>query len=246
MHPTFVLSPPELRQQAHAHAMRVGLQLLWQAWQQAKHLGQEPWDFSLTAQTLDRAGLTENHLRWLLCHGCVEHTWETTHAHAGRRTFQPVANLRLGPNSCFILTDRGCELAEAVLKCDPALASPTPGVAPQQPETLPLWCADRQELHYGGLLVKKFKQPAANQTTILAAFQEEGWPARIDNPLPPTRETDGAERLHDAIKKLNQCQVNPLLRFHGDGTGQGVTWESVPTASPERPQSGPGRTANRG
>jgi hypothetical protein len=34
-------------------------------------------------------------------------------------------------------------------------------------------------------------------------------------------------RLRDAIAKLNRHQVNRLLRFHGDGNGMGLRWESL-------------------
>ncbi len=61
----------------------------------------------------------------------------------------------------------------------------------------------------------------------MSAFQEDGWPARIDDPLPPTPETDPKRRLSDAIKCLNRKQLNPLLRFSGDGTGEGVLWDLI-------------------
>ena len=67
----------------------------------------------------------------------------------------------------------------------------------------------------------------ANQEAILAAFQEDGWPARIDDPLPPVAETDPKRRLSDTIKCLNRKQQNALVRFSGDGTGEGVLWDLV-------------------
>jgi hypothetical protein len=39
-------------------------------------------------------------------------------------------------------------------------------------------------------VVKEFKLPAPNQETILTAFQEEGWPPRIDDPLPPVPQAE--------------------------------------------------------
>jgi hypothetical protein len=33
--------------------------------------------------------------------------------------------------------------------------------------------------------------------------------------------------LHDTIKCPNRGQVNHLLRFRGDGTGEGVLWETI-------------------
>lgn len=89
----------------------------------------------------------------------------------------------------------------------------------------PTWDKDRHELRVSGKLVKHFRWPAANQETILAAFDEEGWPARIDDPLPPLPEQDSKRRLHDAIKCLNKNQQHQLIHFHGDGTGEGITWK---------------------
>ncbi|MBI3464992.1 MAG: hypothetical protein HY000_18340 [Planctomycetes bacterium] len=72
-----------------------------------------------------------------------------------------------------------------------------------------------------------FKEPAPNQETILAVFQEEKWPRQIDDPLPPRAGTDPKKRLHDAIHLLNQHQLHGAIRFHGDGTGRRVSWEPV-------------------
>ena len=51
--------------------------------------------------------------------------------------------------------------------------------------------------------------------------------SRIDDPLPPQAEQDSKRRLSDTIKCLNNKQINELIRFHGDGTGEGITWEQV-------------------
>jgi hypothetical protein len=89
---------------------------------------------------------------------------------------------------------------------------------------LPVWDADRRELRLGKLVVKRFRQPAENQELILAAFEEDGWPPRIDNPLASDGDTDAVDRLHDAVKKLNR-QAKRLIRFRSDGRGTGVLWE---------------------
>ena len=79
----------------------------------------------------------------------------------------------------------------------------------------------------GVALVKQFKWTAENQEAILCVFEEEGWPARIDDPLPPQAEQDSKRRLSDTIKCLNRKQANPILHFRGDGTGEGIIWELV-------------------
>lgn len=91
--------------------------------------------------------------------------------------------------------------------------------------TLPTWDPDLRKLQFGGLIVKRFKWPAANQEAVLCAFEEEGWPERIDDPLVPQPEQDSKRRLADTIKCLNRKQVRELIHFRGDGTGEGVVWE---------------------
>src|SRR5947208_3090736 len=111
----------------------------------------------------------------------------------------------------------------------PVVSSPalTPHPLPYRLTAAPHWYADLGELHLGSRLVKRYRRRAQNQFAILAAFEAQGWPLRIDNPLRTDLDGDGPERLHDAIKRLNLRQTAPLLRFRGDGTAQGVLWEAT-------------------
>lgn len=93
-----------------------------------------------------------------------------------------------------------------------------------QKET-PSWDADRHELMIGNTIVKRFRWPAANQESVLSAFEEEGWPSKIDDPLSPNSDSDPKRRLADTIKCLNRNQTTRLIRFRGDGTGEGVLWD---------------------
>jgi hypothetical protein len=89
----------------------------------------------------------------------------------------------------------------------------------------PCWDSMRRELRLCGVVVKRYRVPAHNQELILSAFEEEGWPEHIDDPLPARHDIDPHTRLHDAIHRLNGCQTHRLLRFRGDGSGAGVFWE---------------------
>ena len=62
---------------------------------------------------------------------------------------------------------------------------------------------------------------------MLSAFQEEAWPMRIDDPLGPSPSVDTKRRLADTIKCLNRRQENQIVHFRGDGSGEGVVWESL-------------------
>ena len=90
---------------------------------------------------------------------------------------------------------------------------------------VPVWNRTSRTLHFGALLVKEFKVPAANQELVLSAFQEEGWPPHIDDPLPPADGIDAKRRLHHAINRLNNNHKHRVLRFFGNGNGRAVRWE---------------------
>lgn len=75
--------------------------------------------------------------------------------------------------------------------------------------------------------MKQYRVPSPTQEIILTVFEEEGWPARIDDPLPPDPEVPPKRRLHETIWRLNRNQRARLIHFSGDGTGQGVLWELV-------------------
>jgi hypothetical protein len=45
------------------------------------------------------------------------------------------------------------------------------------------WIAEIRELRAGQTLVKRFCLKAPAQEVVLAAFEDDGWPQRIDDPL---------------------------------------------------------------
>src|SRR5262249_857478 len=99
------------------------------------------------------------------------------------------------------------------------------------PNHSPFWDAKQRVLVFAGQVVKRFRWRAINQEAVLSAFHEEGWPARIDDPLAPKATLDTKRRLHDTIKCLNHSRIAPLIHFRGDGSGEGVVW------SPTEPTS---------
>jgi hypothetical protein len=105
-------------------------------------------------------------------------------------------------------------------------------------DILPRWDRERRTLYVGDQVVKQFREPSPNQEAVLAAFHQEGWAYRIDDPLPHSPDQDPKYRLHHTIHRLNHNQRQTLIRFRGDGTGQGVCWELtevVPLAFPSIP-----------
>jgi hypothetical protein len=91
----------------------------------------------------------------------------------------------------------------------------------------PIWDKSTGKIRLGGCTIKRVHKPnlATNISRILDAFQEEGWPPQIIDPLPEIKELKQTpkQRLHEAVKSLNHKLT--LVRFHTDGTGEGVFWE---------------------
>lgn len=189
------------------------------------------WDFAVSIQQLLRLGATETDLRWLIRKGMVVHRREVTVRGDNGREFRSTGNLTFSRRTCFVLTEAGRKNVNS--ECDPVIhfnvPRPNHGDSSEIRSNYPVprWEADLRKLLFDQQLVKRFKWPAVNQEMVLCAFQEEGWPARIDDPLPPQAEQDPKRRLADTIKCLNKKQENHLIHFHGDGTGQGVIWERV-------------------
>jgi hypothetical protein len=90
----------------------------------------------------------------------------------------------------------------------------------------PTWDHDLRELRVGELVIKRFRQPAWNQVSVLASFQELRWPRRIDDPLTGDSGIEPKRRLRDTVFALNRSHVTAkVLVFEADGTGTGVIWK---------------------
>ena len=178
---------------------------------------------------LRTAGVANSDIRWLLCRGYVEHAAERVGKGAQQgRSFQRLAKLILPQNTCFVLTAEGSSLVTIATEMDGVLARNERGQgAGPTPAGVPSWNPMLRRVSWDGRLVKQFRLPAANQEIILASLEEQGWPQRIDDPLPRVHGQDAKTRLHDTIKCLNRNQANRLLSFRGDGTGQGILWHPL-------------------
>jgi hypothetical protein len=118
-----------------------------------------------------------------------------------------------------------------VIRFDEALAARDGNLSAEVTRP-PLWNPTTRTLSIGDRVVKQFRVPAHNQEAILAAFQEEGWPNRIDDPLPYSAGVKAKYRLHFTIGRLNGDSRQSLIRFFGDGTGEGICWELRKAAAP--------------
>jgi len=89
----------------------------------------------------------------------------------------------------------------------------------------PYWDADEHELWFKGRVIKRYSREAKLQACILGAFQEEGWPPCIDDPLTGNAEQSlsRSSRFRNAVRKLNENVEQFGLGFKCNGRG-GVWW----------------------
>ncbi len=216
----------------------------------ARDAQRETWDFAVEIESLLAEGLTRSDLRWLVSKGYLEHADEATRSGHQRRSFRSCSNLAFSKRTCFVLTEAGEALTGATparLRTFPAEQSPAvadgaaDGVA-RESDT-PVWDAEHRELRVREQVVKRYKVPCPGQESILAAFQEEGWPPANDDPLPPHPEQDQRRRLRNTIQNLNANQRITLIRFGGDGSGERVLWELVNRGALRPPRGRPGAAA---
>ena len=220
-----------LRRDSHeSHVYQLVLRTLAKASNSAKACNRDEWAFAVEINELTKVGVSKYLLRVMVCDGAIEHCREVTETGQGQRTFEPENDVVLSDRSCFVISEYGKKLlaghslaeTELPMKQNRQNGSQTIDIIS---DSVPIWDTKNRELRLGSILVKRFKWPAANQEQILQAFQEEGWPAQIDDPLPPDPRICPKRRLHDTIKCLNRRQVNGAIKFRGDGTGQGVLLE---------------------
>ena len=189
------------------------------------------WDFAIEISSLVAAGHNVNDLRWLSAAGYVEHAVEVSRSKDTSRRFQRSNNLGFHPRTCFVLTPAGIRAAKRWASPGPRHAGTlrcftAPAIEPAaDADLLPSWDADRRILRLGNDIVKQFHVPAQAQEAVLQAFEEDGWPPAIDDPLPPEPEQCPKRRLRATLQRLNGGQINRLLNFRGDGSGERIVWE---------------------
>lgn len=187
----------------------------------AEALNLERTQFAITIADLHICGVTTDDLRFLKGRGWVV-------AHCGRRRgTSKKRSLLERPDAigAFVISDAGiraaCDIRAALLADD---GSATTERANQP---IPNWDDQAGNLFFRGALVKHLSRRAVLQRFVLNVEQECGWPRRLDDPLPPRQSTVPKCRLNNLIKKLNAHRINPLIRFEGDGTGEGICWRPV-------------------
>ena len=210
-------------------SIRTALTLLHEAFAYSQDLDLPVWEFAVEVKRLREVCVTNSDLRWLLCKGYAEQGVETTSSRQKSRSFRRTGNLAISDATCFILANDGVSFCHEIGVAPPAkeVESGSGETSTDGPPSMVVWDRERRILRVGDTTVKQYRVPAPNQELILSVFEEENWPARIDDPLPQTGEVDPKRRLHTAINCLNRNQMNSLIRFHGDGRGNGIYWQIV-------------------
>lgn len=126
---------------------------------------------------------------------------------------------------------QGTDEAASVLRLHSAVDDADAVLPPDVVSAAPHWDPRTRTLFVGRRVAKQFRVPSRNQEIVLSAFEEEGWPRRIDDPLPCRSGLNAKYRLHFTLARLNRCGTEPLIRFFGDGTGEGICWEFTGAAA---------------
>lgn len=187
------------------------------------------WEFAVSYDEICQLGLHSNDIRWLIARGWIIHGHECYEMNHESRHVRPSKAMNFAKTSCFVLTETGQSVAQAHrLNFAPSANNQSNNSHLTIPQHgVPEWNANRHELLVNRQLIKRYRWPAENQEAVLNAFQEDGWPARIDDPIPPQSNIDPKRRLADTIKCLNRNHLVQLVRFRGDGTGEGVLWDFI-------------------
>jgi hypothetical protein len=209
--------------------VRAVLRQLLEGHELAASADRPTWEFAVEIATLAPLNVSHSQLRWLIAAGLAEAQRETTTDAAQQRTFKRLSSLTLPERSCLVLTELGLTRAREVGAAADSAPTGDERRSGRFPATtaLPRWDAERRCLYFNRQLVKAFRVPAPNQEAVLAAFEQSGWPACVENPL-GHRDPDRKERLQQTIRALNRSRVRGLVRFRGDGRGTGVCWEPIP------------------
>lgn len=85
----------------------------------------------------------------------------------------------------------------------------------------PRWDREAGRLFYRGDSIRSVSARGTNIRPILDAFQEEGWPARINNPLPGGEDS---KKLRETLDSLREGLSG--IDFFADGTAAGILWQA--------------------
>ncbi|MBP3959529.1 hypothetical protein J8F10_30155 [Gemmata sp. G18] len=101
---------------------------------------------------------------------------------------------------------------------EPTTSKPMPPSEAPPPSEFPEWDDTERVLRFRGQECKRFKKTAPHQVKVLNAFQEEGWPNAISDPLPKGK-------LAKTIESLNMRLQH--IKFSLNGAADGILWQPL-------------------
>ena len=175
---------------------RQALRLLLEVSEFARATSESQWTFAIGIGEFRRGGVAQRHLRWLIAKGYIEHAHEKAVLGGEFQTCPNRGRQRFAEDSCFVITPTGSRFAKEIAVSGSAQLGAS--VIHALDDSL-IWDADRRELWHWGLVVKTYRRPAPLQEIILSCFQEDGWPAHIDDPLSGAGSADPQQRIRSII-----------------------------------------------
>lgn len=97
--------------------------------------------------------------------------------------------------------------------------SPAEELVRKSSDDKPHFDEDTGELSFRGQVLRSYCPRATNCLLVLKVFAEEGWPRRIDDPLPIGK---NAQRISNTIRALNK-QLR-VIEFYAGGDGASFCW----------------------
>jgi hypothetical protein len=198
--------------------------MLLQSLAHAENKSRTRWDYAVPLQDVTKTGILASDLRGLIDDGVLEHGHENLVCKSEGREFDHDGEFVFNATSCFVLSDRGVNLAKSLVGVDD-LAQMLISYADQLAKMdLPRWDATRRELWVGVELVKRFDGRANQQEAVLQAFEDHQWCECLDSPLKnPSRH--GSTKLRTVVQNLNRNQIVNRIKFRSTSRGKKISWE---------------------
>ncbi|TWT35867.1 hypothetical protein KOR34_07630 [Posidoniimonas corsicana] len=182
-------------------------------------VGPDPWRPTVRRSTLDKL------IFWPIDPHCrvripdCWREWETLTRQSDPRPAWIALRTQLESFRSDAVSIRG-EVDSEVHKVEAPVFAGSGVVSGDEPADLK-WDSDKGELRYSGQLIRTAKRRNTNIRRVLDAFEEQGWPTRIDDPLPGGQDSSRVKETCDSLR--NGLSV---IDFRPDG-GDGFRWELV-------------------
>ena len=197
------------------------LYLLLEGYECAWDLRASAWSFATGLSDLLAEGCSQVLLRWLMRKGYMKaRLFEQSRSRG--RDLSAIGHNAFPSGTRFVATKTGAAVARRSLRL---LSGKVTGRG-RCSSCRPAWINSRGELRFRDQTVAHLAYEESYQRTVVDAFDQRGWPKRLQDPL-PRADDDGVnvkERLRNTVKNLNRQLKGSGLRFYVTGAGRLVGW----------------------